>query len=201
MRSDRPRSAVPVRRLEQRWPSGVGRAALFMSNDIRRALFAPVPRSDAVNKAQRVSGRRHAILRSPLPTPDLPLRSGEWDTARVRGIRVTIVVGTGGATGPWPPHFFAKIILKSFPSFIKCNFDTENDSPGRVEHKSALKCIVDGLVFAGDEIEVSLAPSLFVTFLRPCGSRWTHQSSRQTVSSPPERGPAGGKQSDVSSIW
>ena len=33
-----------------------------------------------------------------------------------------------------------------------------------------LKCIVDGLVFAGDEIEISLPPSLLVTFLRPCNS-------------------------------
>ena len=73
----------------------------------------------------------------------------------------------GGATGAMAPSLFAKIILKIFPSFLNYNFDTENVPPGRGEHKSALKCIVDGLVFAGDEIEVSLAPSLFVTFLRP----------------------------------
>ena len=59
--------------------------------------------------------------------------------------------------------------IKAISLFHKYNFDTENDSPGQGEHKSALKCIVDGLVFAGDEIEISLAPSLLVTFLRHCG--------------------------------
>ena len=81
---------------------------------------------------------------------------------------LAIGFGTGGATGAMPPHFLAKIILKIFPSFLKYNFATENEPPGRGEHKSALKCIVDGLVFAGDEMKVSLAPSLLVTFLRPC---------------------------------
>ena len=78
-----------------------------------------------------------------------------------------IGVGTGGATGAMAPSLLAKIILKIFPFFLKYNFDTENHPPGRGEHNSVLKCIVDGLVFAGHEIEVSLAPSLFVTFLRP----------------------------------
>ena len=91
-----------------------------------------------------------------------------------------IGVGTGGARGH-SPHFFAKIILQIFPSFLKYNFDTENDPPGRGEHKSALKCIVDGLVFAGDEIEVSLAPLTFcdvptpLHFLQACGWRQTLQ--------------------------
>ena len=54
------------------------------------------------------------------------------------------------------------------PARVKCNFDTENDPPGRGEHKSALKCMVDGLVFAGNEIEVAkLSPSPLVPFLVP----------------------------------
>ena len=48
-----------------------------------------------------------------------------------------IDVGTGGATGPWPPHFSSKIILKIFPFFLKHIFHTENDAPGRGKHKSA----------------------------------------------------------------
>ena len=42
-------------------------------------------------------------------------------------------------------HFLTKIILKIFPCFLKYNFDPENDLPGRGEHKSALKFIVEGL--------------------------------------------------------
>ena len=48
-----------------------------------------------------------------------------------------IGVGTGGATGAMALHFSAKIILKIFPFFLKHNFYTENDSPGRGKHKSA----------------------------------------------------------------
>ena len=86
-------------------------------------------------------------------------------------LKVYIGVGTPNRRGhgePWPPHFSAKIIFKIFPFFLKHNFYTENASPGRgLKHKSAWKFIVEGLVFARDEIEVSLAPSLWVTFLRP----------------------------------
>ena len=38
---------------------------------------------------------------------------------------ILIGVGTGGATGPWLPHFSAKIILQTFPFFLKHNFYTE----------------------------------------------------------------------------
>ena len=43
----------------------------------------------------------------------------------------------GGATGAWPPHFSAKIILKIFPFLLKHNFYIENDSPGEGKHKYA----------------------------------------------------------------
>ena len=50
----------------------------------------------------------------------------------------SIGVGTGGAIGAMPPpQFSAKIILEIFPFFLKHNFYTENDSPGRGKHKSA----------------------------------------------------------------
>ena len=35
-----------------------------------------------------------------------------------RRIFFLIGVGMGGATGPWPPHFLAKIILKISPLFL-----------------------------------------------------------------------------------
>ena len=89
-----------------------------------------------------------------------------------------------GARGPWPPHFLAKIILKIFYSFLQYNFDVGNDPPGQEEHKSALKYIVDWLVFAEDEIEVSLAPSLFITFLRPCSNRTTIPRRSSTLLAP-----------------
>ena len=65
-----------------------------------------------------------------------------------------------------PLTFWPKLFLKIFPFFHKHNLYIESDSPGREEHKSNL--IVEELVFARDEIEVSLAPSLLVTFLHPC---------------------------------
>ena len=74
---------------------------------------------------------------------------------------------------PWLPHFSVKIILKIFPFFLKHNFYTEKDSPGREKHKSVYKSIVERSVFTRDEIEVSLAPSLWVTFLRPCYALWS----------------------------
>ena len=78
-----------------------------------------------------------------------------------------IGVGTGVATGTMAPHFSAKMFIRIFLFFRKHNLYTENDSPRQGEHTPAYKCIVDGLVVARDEIEVSLAPSLLMTFLRP----------------------------------
>ena len=79
-------------------------------------------------------------------------------------------MGTGGATGAMAPHFSAKIILKFFPFFLKRNLYTENDSPGRGGHKSAQKYFLEVFVFARDEMEVSLTPSLLVTRSYALGS-------------------------------
>ena len=81
----------------------------------------------------------------------------------------SIGVGTGGATGPWPPHFSDKINLEIFPFFLKHHFYTENDSPERGKHTNLRRnASVERLAFTRDEIEASLAPSLWVTLLRPC---------------------------------
>ena len=78
-----------------------------------------------------------------------------------------------------PFTFSAKIRLKFFPFFLKSICSTTNDSPGRGGHKPAQKCFLEGFVFAQnqDEMEVSLAPSLLVTLLRP----WQYPSEPRSA--------------------
>ena len=56
-------------------------------------------------------------------SPDTSSRSSRVRLEKHNHIYINLIgVGTGGATGPWPPHFSAKSILKIFPFFLKHNF-------------------------------------------------------------------------------
>ena len=79
-----------------------------------------------------------------------------------------------GARGPWPLTFWPELFSKYFPLFL--NTILTRETIHQDEKSTNLRWnryIVDWLVFAEDEIEVSLAPSLFMTFLRPCSNRTT----------------------------
>ena len=80
-----------------------------------------------------------------------------------------IDIGTGGATGAMAPSLFSQIIIKIFPFFPKHNFYTEmihlDEESTNLRRNPSWRSI--DLVFTRDEIEVLLAPSLWVTFLRP----------------------------------
>ena len=82
-----------------------------------------------------------------------------------------IGVGTGGPQVPSPLHFSAKIFAYSVLFSSKAKLETANDSPRREEPKSANKFIIEGLGFPQDEVKVSLAPPLLVSFLRQCCAR------------------------------
>ena len=81
-------------------------------------------------------------LNVPLQRPGPTSCVRQSDHNPICTVVLSIGVGTGGGHGAMVSHFSAKIIPK-------------------------LLCFVEGFVFAHDEMEVSLTPSLLVTFLRP----------------------------------
>ena len=71
--------------------------------------------------------------------------------------------------GHGPLTFRPKLFLKSFLSFLNTIFMRktihQDEESTKLRRNSY---VVEGLVFARGEIEISMAPSLLVTFLRPC---------------------------------